>query len=318
MPPSAETTPRGARIGAGVMAALFLLVGGLGLMAGLSGVRILLATPARLQDGCVALLMGVLFTAAGFGPLWFRWRVVDVDERRQREAGERHPGQPWMLRPDWAARRVVHSHAGIAAFLWLFCGGWWAGLAFIGTVNHAKILAEIGAHPGMALVGLLFPLVGLVALHLAVRTTLLWLRFGRSVLAIDTLPAWPGGAFRGRVRTRMPAALQGPLEAELQCHSVRWVTRRMRSNDGIRTETRCETTLLWAGATLIPGNCVMPARSGAVIPVEVAIPADRPPTTMGPSGGDGIEWTLHLRATDPRDPPYAASFPIPVYHRGGF
>ncbi len=51
------------------------------------------------------------------------------------------------------------------------------------------------------------------------------------------------------------------------------------------------------------------------MPLALPVPDDRPPSTPPAPSGDAIQWTVSLRATDPSDPPYAASFEVPVFAR---
>lgn len=317
MDDAVETPGLGTRIGAGLVVALFVLVGGLGALAAWTGVTLVLGlgVPPRPRDGALSLFLGVLFLGFGWGPLWYRFGRVARDEARRRAILDRHPGEPWMLRDDWAARRVVHTNAGLAVFLWTFTIGWWGLLSFIGTVNRDKILAEVARAPWTSLVGLVFPLAGLLALLMAWRTTVLWWRFGRSVLHLDTLPARPGGRFRGKVQTAMTARPAGPLEATLACHSVRWVTRRIHGEKGWRTETTSHVDELWSGSASIDPARLVPDPSGLVVPLDLAVPDDQPESTPPAPSGDSIQWSVNLRVTDPSDPPYAATFEVPVFGR---
>ncbi len=83
--------------------------------------------------------------------------------------------------------------------------------AFIGAVNRDKILAALDESWWGYLVAAIFVLCGLVALRLAVASTVANWRYGGTVLRLDTLPAYIGDRFRGTVEAKLVAP-RGSLE----------------------------------------------------------------------------------------------------------
>ena len=222
--PSAE--PAGASrfadiFGAAVMhffVGLATLMGVTVLVAGIGAFR---RGDADLTATIFCVLLGAVFTAVGIGFYYMHYIAGPALAARQARIAAQHPGAPWMLNDDWAARKVVdRSSLAVAIFLWLWSAGWCGACAFIWSVNSDKIIAAARDSWGEAALGALFPIGGLIGVLCAVGATRTWWRYGTSILRIDTLPGYLGGSFRGSVLVHMPSAIA--LEAEIACERRTW------------------------------------------------------------------------------------------------
>lgn len=103
--------------------------------------------------------------------------------------------KPWLTRREWASSMVSCDGKAKLWVAWGFAGFWNlvslpAGVAGVEAALSGKLVA---------LVALLFPLVGVGLLVWAVKSTLAWRRFGRLQLHLDPYPGAIGGQVGGRI-----------------------------------------------------------------------------------------------------------------------
>ncbi len=282
----------------------------IGLVAVPAGLRLLFASNEPLAAGLITAFVGSVALAVGIGFFYVTYFKAPIWAAREERIKARHPGQPWMLNSDWAQRKVVHSSAGAALFLWVWVAGWWGAIIFIWSVNRDKILAAAAASYWEAALGLLFPLGGLIGLALACQLTRSWWRYGRSELHIDTLPGWIGDVFRAGVVTNLPAAPKKPVTVKLICEEVTWVTR----GHGEDRRTERKTERVWETSTEVLPSQLIVTKGGVGIPIAVAIEPGVPATERD-ERGNGIEWTLEVELVPDDAPMYSSSFEVPIYER---
>ncbi|MDQ8698195.1 hypothetical protein [Hyphomicrobium sp. LHD-15] len=311
--PGVSESPQtiGQWIGVIVVLALFAMTGLMGSLTVVAGVRHLLSDEQLLPVPVALLLIavGLLLSAIGIGYFYFRYVKKPLWDAQRARLEARYPGQPWMMRKDWAARRIVHSNIGVMALLWVWNLGWWGALAFIGTVNRDKILAALDSSWWGYVPGALFVLCGLVALRLAVAATWAHFRFGKTTLRLDTLPAYAGDKLRGTIEARLQSRPDAPLKAALVCEELEWISYRRNG----KTTSRLDVTQRARVEREILVSLVFVSREKARIPVEIDVPADSLEFDID-SEGNGIRWTLHVEAPDAK-PPFAFTFEVPVYLR---
>jgi hypothetical protein len=305
--PTEPRTEAAAGIGARIANSLLALLGLLGLLllyVGLLyvGLRLLVTgerefgTGPRIVvtgdpwgTGLLSAGLGLIFAASIAGYFYYVYLRDPLQRARRRALEARYAGQPWMLRPDWAARRVVTADTNIFGmiFMWLWSAVWWGGLVLLWSVNRDQILAAVTAHWGAAVLALIFCLPAVLGLLLAVGMTYVW-RQGRSVLRIDTLPGRLGDRFRGTLKARFrkrPAA----LEAEIACERMTWVTQH---EDG-ETRDELESEILWNETHALDMSRLMLSwgAAAAKVPIDLPLPADQPPCALD-DNGEGIVWRL--------------------------
>jgi hypothetical protein len=190
-------------------------------------------------------------------------------------------------------------------------------------MNRDKILAAAQTSWWEAAVGLVFPLAGLAGLLMAVSMTRTWLRYGRSVLRIDTLPGRLGDTFRGTLEanfTTRPAR----LEAEIACEHQSWVTRRRNG----KTSRERVSERVWSKTHALDTSRMMLGGGAGVAKLAIAVPLpdDQPPCELD-ENDEGIVWRLTVREMsdgaggraggDGRDagPLFSATFEVPVFGR---
>jgi hypothetical protein len=311
--PEVSDSPQtiGQRIGVVVVLALFAMTGLMGSLTFAAGVRHLLSDEQLLPVPVALLLIavGLFLSAISLGYFFFRYVKKPLWDAERARLEARYPGQPWMLRKDWPARRVVHSNLGLTIFLWIWTVGWWGALAFIGTVNRQKIEAVLEASWWNYALLALFVLCGVAGLRLAIAATWDYWRFGRSVLRLDTFPAHHGDQFRGAIEARLAKRPTAPLKAALICESLEWVTYK----SGGKTTSKLNVKQLARVEREIAPSQILMSRSGARIPVEIDLPQACSETSLDDEG-NGIRWTLSVEQLGTK-PPFSCAFEIPVYAR---
>jgi hypothetical protein len=308
--------PRGV-LGSVVVHLILGFVTLMGLAASWAGIAAFNRGETDLPAAIICVVVGGVFTAFGVGIYYLLFFVEPARAAASERIAELHPGAPWMLRPDWVARKVIdRSSLSVAIFLWVWSAGWCGACALIFGVNSDKIIAAARESWGEAALGLIFPIGGLIGVLCAIGATRNWWRQGTSTLRIDTLPGYLGEDFRGSVSVRLPAELA--LEAEIACEKRTYVW--VRTPKGRRKEW--STDKLWSATQKIPADRLIRFKDGVTIPINVALAADQLPFEVDDEGV-GIQWTLYVR-TDfeaNKAPPggqvtrYEAQFLVPVFAR---
>ena len=247
------------------------------------------------------MIFPVVFGGAGTGII-----LAGVHGRRQARERQRlqaqHPEQPWLWYPQWNDG-VVQEETSKA--LWV--AGFFTLVWNLISVPLPFLLWDEIATRGnyAALLGLLFPVVGIGLIAWTVRSYLAYRRWGRARLALDTFPGVPGGQMAGMLH--LPGALPAGtrLEAKLSC------IRRRTSGSGKNRSTREE--VLWQDQQRLrlERHHVL---DGTRIHLAFPIPGDQPATNdADPS--DRILWRIHLNADVP-GVDFDASLEVPVFATG--
>jgi hypothetical protein len=289
----------------------------MGIGASLGGIAAFNRGETELAGAIICVVVGGVFTAFGIGLYYLLFFVEPARGAQNARMATLHPDAPWMLQPDWAARKVIdRSSLAVAIFLWVWSAGWCGACTFIWSVNSDKIIAAARESWGEAALGLIFPIGGLIGVLCAIGATRTWWRHGTSTLRLDTLPGYLGDEFSGSVSVRLPYAIA--LEAEIACErrTYHWV----RGSKGRRKEWSTET--LWSATYKIPADRLMRFKDVTTIPINVPLPGDKLPFALDEEGV-GIQWTLYLRTDYEVKPPrpgephprYAAQFLVPVFAR---
>lgn len=282
----------------------------IGLSAAVAGLSLAFrGAPEQRPGAVIAVLMG-LFIAGLCIVYFFRcWFSGSHWPARMAAARGGIKGPPWLARKDWAARRIEHTSAGIATGLWIWTAGWFGFLAFIGWVNHDKIVRAMAqSWWNVALLGV-FVAAGLAGLALAIWFTRSWLVYGTSILHLDTLPAWLGERFRGALEARLRPLPQHPFEVELACQEVRWIT----TGSGKNRSTRLDVHPLGSVTATIEPRRFAPTRGGARCALDIEVPGDLPEYDVDDQG-NGVRWVLTIASTQ-SEPAFSCSFEVPVFAR---
>ncbi|MES9993881.1 MAG: DUF3592 domain-containing protein [Candidatus Thiodiazotropha sp.] len=139
----------------------------------------------------------VLFGGAGLGLIIFGLRgkrVIDTPEAAEK---------PWLARPEWADNRIL-SGARVGMYTFWGFTVFWNALSIPAAFAVPEVWRKEGA---LALLVLLFPLIGMGLLYWTVKKTLEWRRFGYTPLTLDPFPGAIGGDVGGEIEVDIPYAM---------------------------------------------------------------------------------------------------------------
>jgi hypothetical protein len=139
----------------------------------------------------------LVFGGVGLGLLIFTWRSPAEKD----ESLPKYQDAPWLLNDAWQTPTI---RSGSKAAMW----GAWAFAAFwnlVSGVTPFLAYREVVENQNyLALIALLFPLVGIGLLYWAVQRTLEWRRFGPAPVTLDPFPGSIGGHVGGTIDLNLP------------------------------------------------------------------------------------------------------------------
>ena len=245
-------------------------------------------------------LFAVLFGGVGIGLMVVGFKGKQRIEESEQLASS-HPSEPWRWKSNWSDGRIQAS--GKAQFL-LPC----VMAVFWNLVSTPLlfVLPEEVLDQGnyLALIGLVFPLVGIGLLVWAVRSFVRWKKFGDSVFEMSTFPGVVGGKLTGRVLTAVDLEPADGFHLTLNC------VNRVTTGSGKNRSTR--ERILWQDERRLEHELAEYDPTRSEIPIDFSIPYDCQPTEER-SDDDEILWRLQVDADVP-GVDYAAIFEVPVYH----
>ena len=137
------------------------------------------------------------FGGIGLGLIIFSLRAPkepDLSEPERRQS-------PWLANNDWQSASIKSSSKQTMYFTWGFAAFWNLISAPLPFVVFREVTRSENT---IALVGLLFPLVGIGLLTWAIKRTMEWRRFGPAPIMLDPFPGSIGGHVGGTIDIRLP------------------------------------------------------------------------------------------------------------------
>lgn len=203
--------------------------------------------------------------------------------------------EPWLQRPKWAGNRIPCSQKQQLWFVWIFAIFWNLVSAPLVFVLPAEIIG--GNYP--ALLGLLFPVVGVGLVVWAFRLTREWRAFGTVFLELGPFPGAIGGQVGGNVDLRLPYDAARHFQVTLNC------LYSYVSGSGKNRSTR--EKLVWQ-AEGIAGQ--VSRADGVRLQFLFDVPKDLPASE--PQQLPYHSWRVDIKCTDSAVI-FARQFEIPVY-----
>jgi hypothetical protein len=298
--PSASGTAAGP--GAAIFIFLFgLPFAGFGVAALVLGISKLVS--GSYKDGSMITLFGVIFSSVGFlimfAAIWGRKK-----QKQEAAINTRFPGQPWMVRSDWAAGKIKATSVSPIFFYLLW--------SFLALAISAPIIIQFpkewqkGNHA--ILIALIFPVV---AIYLIAYSLFAWRarqRFGDCFFEPAQTPTPVGGVLEGMIQTGKPIRLEHDLHLKISC------IRRVVTGSGKNSNT--SESILWQNEKVYTAQASLPStgpeQSG--IPVHFKLPADQPECYI--QGSETIFWRLEA-ISKMRGPGFHVAFEVPVFKVAG-
>jgi hypothetical protein len=193
----------------------------------------------------------------------------------------------WQSRKGWESARI-YSNAGRGVwFFWVFAVVWNA----ISTPIVFILPEELHRNNYLALIAVLFPVVGLLLLYKAINRTLEYRHFGKVVYRMDPYPGGIGGHVGGHIQVKN-LDFRRASEAETLLVKVECVYSYMSGSGDNRSRRE---SIKWAeqGEPKIDN-----ALEGVSLAFRFDIPAGLPPADVEQSG-DYHFWRLGINAEIP-------------------
>ena len=200
-----------------------------------------------------------------------------------------------MWRPDWSSRVIRSASKGKMIGLWAFAGFWNAISAPIPFV----IAEERGDGNNWIWLALLFPIVGLGLLIAAVRATLIWLKYGRTELAMHSVPGVIGGELVGAIRIPKPVEFEDRIKLTLSC------IKKTTSGSGKNRST--SERVLWQTENQVDRSEVQVTQQ-TLIPAVFVVPYNCRQTDEEKD----VKWRLEASGATP-GVDFKAQFEVPVF-----
>jgi hypothetical protein len=155
----------------------------------------------------------------------------------------------------------------------------------------------------LALVGLLFPAIGLLLVRSAVLSVWRWRKFGQSVFHMASVPGVLGGRLAGVVQTSAKVRPEDGFRLLLRC------VRHLTTGSGNQRHT--SERILWESQRIAPRELLEDQADQSAIPVVFTIPFACPPSDQR-NPDDQTFWRLTATAKMPGID-YSATFEVPVF-----
>ncbi len=207
--------------------------------------------------------------------------------------------KPWHKRKDWAAGCITTASPKPIMLLWIFVI-FWCGASTV--ISLAVVPAQLHLGNRTALIALIFPVIGLVLIFFAWRTTRAWRLFSRSIFEMAAVPAPAGSALTGQIK--IPGAPKPEHGWHLALRCVK------RSTTGPTNNLRTTEKVLWQDEKWLQPDLPQKDANSIGIPIFFQLPGDKPEST--PGAGDGTHWRLEVWARL-SGPDFYAAFEVPVF-----
>ncbi|NNC77976.1 MAG: DUF3592 domain-containing protein [Woeseiaceae bacterium] len=235
-----------------------------------------------------------VFGGIGLGLLIVIWRAPKEKDKSLPEYQE----SPWLLNDKWQTATILSDSKTAMWGAWFFAAVWCLISAPLPFVIYDEVLNKNNT---IALVGLLFPIIGLGLLTWAIRRTLEWRSIGATPVVLDPYPGSIGGHVGGTIETRVPYSSSNKFLVTLT--SVNSYVSGSGKNRNMREKALWQDELV-AHAESGPEGTRLSFRFDVL---DGLVEAD-----AEQSGDSYHHWRLNLRATLP-DAILDRNFNIPVY-----
>ncbi len=215
----------------------------------------------------------------------------DVTQRQYKDS-------PWLANDAWRMPEIRSNSKSAMQGAWVFAIIWNIVSAWLPW----RIYEEVTERQNyLALIGFLFPLVGIGLLVWAVRRTLEWKRFGNAPVVLDPFPGSIGGNVGGTIELGYPHESSAQFNVTL-ASIYSYVSGRGKNR-------KTHEDFLWQHSAIAHTE---PGQKGTRLIFRFDVPEGLHPSDAVRTGNEFHLWRLSLKASLPgididRD------YEIPVY-----
>ncbi|MEM1263539.1 MAG: DUF3592 domain-containing protein [Pseudomonadota bacterium] len=239
------------------------------------------------------LAFGVVFLAVGIIAAYATWSTRKPESKIAADLGSK----PWLANPAWDGAALKSEAKKQLKAGWFFAGFW-----NLVSMPLPFLLIDEVTNKGnyLALVGLLFPIVGIGLLVWAIRMSREWRRFGAALCELDPFPGAIGGNVGGVVR------ITGLTDAE-QRFDVTLSSVYSQRGSKSRTER-----VQWQHSQRLSA---VRASDHHTVTFRFDVPGDLPESEPKPDGGNYHLWRLHIHG-EMAGPDFDRTYELPVFATG--
>ncbi len=282
-----------------VVLTLFALPFALGGLAAMWQAIRMATSPNGNQQYWVVALFGLVFTGIGCGLIFLAFYGARLLQSKQRLQAE-HPAEPWLWQPDWAQGRVKSKTRANTIGAWILAIFWNIVSMPVAFLTFSQIAKQKSA---VALIVLIFPILGVYLLIRAIRQSIALFEFGETWFEMSSVPAVIGRELKGQIQARFPHSPEHGIHLRLSC------VHRVTTNSGNSSTT--SERILWRDEKDLSSAEIYPGPTGTTIPVLFHIPIDVHPTEKIDTR-DEYAWVLEAIADVP-GVDYHDIFEVPVF-----
>jgi hypothetical protein len=249
----------------------------------------------------VKMLFVVVCGGMGFGMLGYAMFGYGKGKNKKSMLQQKYPGQPWMWKPDWHDG-VIRSDSKAAMVGVLLFSIFWNAIGF--PIGMMAFVDGVRGHGSpLAMIGLVFPVIGIGLILGTIYLVIGYLKYGKAVFSMDSVPGVVGGSLSGVIKVPGPMRNESGFKLRLCCvHQY---------VEGSGKESSTEEDVLWEDSVKYSADIAGGGVRGVELPVLFAIPFDLPSSST--SGDDDcIIWRLtanaHTKGVD-----FASRFEVPVF-----
>ena len=236
----------------------------------------------------------LVFGGVGFGLLFAALRAPKAKDVTL----PRYADQPWLLNDKWQTDTIRSDSKAAMWGAWVFAAIWNLVSAPLPFVLFDEVTNKQNY---IALVGLLFPLVGIGLLWWAISRTLEWRRFGPAPFTMDPFPGAIGGHVGGAIDLNLPFDPQARLQLTL--------TNLYSYESGSGKNRSRKEKAKWQDKLVAHAQ---PSSSGTRLTFRFDVPGELDESDAQQEDKSYHLWRLNLKA-DLAGPDIDRDYEIPVY-----
>lgn len=243
------------------------------------------------------MIFPLIFGGVGAGIIYAGFRAKK-QSKIESTLQSHYPNEPWMWKEDWQSYTIKSSNKTLLWFSTIFAAFWCVMSTPILFIIPGEILSKKNY---LALIALVFPLVGIGLATWAIRNYLQWKKFGDSELTLSDMPARLGRVLRAQLH--IPAELTNQDECTVFIECIHKYTSGTGKNRSTHEK------ILWQDQQRLKVN--MANLDGHTLPIEFKLPKDMPVSDWSNSSSEYF-WRVRASAILP-GVDYSSSFIIPVF-----
>jgi hypothetical protein len=247
------------------------------------------------------LIFVVAFGGVGFGMLWYGLFGYRRGQRHRKKLEADNPDQPWAWNPKWASGIIKSSDKAGMVVIIIFALIWNAIALPVGILAFVEGFLRLGNR--LALLGLIFPMVGLGLLAGAAYMVARYIKYGRTIFEMAEMPGVIGGRLAGLIEVPVNIVPEDGFEINLRC-----IHRYVVQHD---EDSTTKEEVLWEDSMCLASEVLAKDKTRTALPVLFAIPYDARESSVK-VGNDGIVWQLSARARV-KGINFSSKFDVPVF-----